>query len=182
VNSANVEMTMRNGVGAALCARGGSQIADEALSGGRQALGVVVPTTGGKLRCKTVIHAVSAWKEASCIARTCQRAFLLAEELGLHTLALPALGTGAAHVSAESCAYAMASTLYWHLILGGSRLREVEFVLYDKAMLDVFVEELDGVILGDADAGDEALVVARDAALDETVTLEAVLQATATKG
>ena len=172
VNSANDEMTMKSGVGGSLRARGGQIIEDEALSGGRRALGDCIATTGGDLKCKTVLHAVSAWKEASCIARTTQRAFLLAEELGLRTLAIPALGTGAARVSIESCAYAAASALYWHVLLGGSRLREVVFVLYDKSSLDVFIEELSGVILGDNDlASEEEDAGERDPALDETMHL-----------
>jgi serine/threonine-protein kinase len=175
VNSANDEMKMKSGVGAALCARGGSRIAEEALRGGRRALGVVVPTTSGDLRCKMVLHAVSAWKEASCIARTCQRAFLMAEEFGLHTLALPALGTGAAHVSPESCAYAMTATLYWHVLLGGTQLQEIDIVVYDEAMRTVFVEALEDAILGDVDAADEALEkVARDEALEETMMVQAI--------
>jgi serine/threonine-protein kinase len=170
VSSANDEMKMQSGVAGALLRKGGQEIEDEAMQGGRRALGDCIATRGGALKCKRVLHAVSAWKEASCIARTCQRAFLLAEEFGLRTLAIPALGTGAARVSPESSAYAAASALYWHVLLGGSRLKEVRFVLYDQATLDVFIEELSGVILGDAElGGDDALDKAADLALDETV-------------
>lgn len=172
VNSANDEMKMRTGVGGALRQKGGQEIEDEAMQGGRRALGDCLATQAGALKCRHVLHAVSAWKEASCIARTCQRAFLLAEELGLRTLAVPALGTGTARVSSESCAYAAASALYWHVLMGGSRLREVQFVLYDQRTLDVFIEELSGVILGDAElGGDEAPISSADLALDETVHL-----------
>lgn len=172
VNSANDEMSMRSGVGGALRARGGQIIEDEATSGGKRALGDCVATSGGSLKCRNVLHAVSAWREASCIARTTQRAFLLAEELGLRSLAIPALGTGAARVTLESCAYAAASALYWHVLLGGSRLREVVFCLYDKASLDVFIEELSGVLLGDSDlATDEEDADMRDPALEETMHL-----------
>jgi len=171
VNSANDELSMDTGVGAALRARGGQEIEDEAKKNGRRALGECFDTSAGALKCKRILHAVSAWKEASCIARASQRAFLLAEELGLRTLAVPALGTGRARVSPESCAYATASALYWHLMLGGSRLREVRFVLYDKHTLEVFLEELDGVILGDAEFEEEGDAELRDLALDETVHL-----------
>jgi len=172
VSSANDEMKMESGVGGALRARGGQIIEDEAMSGGKRALGDCIATTGGALKCHTVLHAVSAWKEASCIARTTQRAFLLAEELGLRTLAIPALGTGAARVSTESCAYAAASALYWHVLLGGSRLREVVFVLYDKHSLEVFLEELSGVILGDNELQtDDDEVEKRNLELDETIHL-----------
>jgi serine/threonine-protein kinase len=169
VNSANDEMKMRSGVGEALRKKGGQGIEDEAMRDGRRALGECIPTQAGDLRCQRVLHAVSAWKEASCIVRTCQRAFLLAEELGLRTLAVPALGTGYARVSIESSAYACASALYWHVLLGGSRLREVTFVLYDEATLQVFVEELSGVILGDTETSEETAAEARDPALDETL-------------
>ena len=40
-----------------------------------------------------VLHAVGAWREVSCIARTAQRAFLLADSLGLETLAIVALAS-----------------------------------------------------------------------------------------
>ena len=172
VNSANDEMSMRSGVGGALRARGGQIVEDEAMSGGKRALGDCIATTGGALKCQKVLHAVSAWREASCIARTTQRAFLIAEELGLRSLAIPALGTGAARVTTESCAYAAASALYWHVLLGGSRLREVVFVLYDKPSLDVFIEELSGVLLGDNDReAEEEDADQRDPALEETMHL-----------
>jgi len=178
VNSANDELTMASGVGAALRARGGQVIEDEAMQKGRCALGECFDTTAGALKCKRVLHAVSAWKEASCIARASQRAFLLAEELGLRTLAVPALGTGKARVTPESCAYATASALYWHVMLGGSRLREVRFVLYDKHTLDVFIEELDGVILGDSEVETEEDAAQRDLALDETLHLSEITNRT----
>jgi serine/threonine-protein kinase len=174
VNSANDEMRMRTGVGGSLCRKGGTSIEDEAMEGGRRALGDCFATRAGTLKCKFVLHAVSAWKEASCIARSCQRAFLLAEELGLRSLAIPALGTGMARVSIESCAYAAASALYWHILLGGSRLREVRFVLYDPRTLEVFIEELAGVILGDPELSrdDDPVTSSADPALDATVHLE----------
>jgi hypothetical protein len=37
-----------------------------------------VPTKAGRLRARYVLHAVSAWQEASCIARATQRALLFA--------------------------------------------------------------------------------------------------------
>ncbi len=149
LNSANDEMVMRTGVSGALRRKGGQEIEDEAMRGGRRALGECVATGGGALACRYVLHAVSAWNEASCIARTCQRAFLLAEELGLRTLAIPALGTGQARVSPEASAYAAGAALQEHLHLGGSRLRQVTFVLYDSETLEVFIDQLSGLFLGD---------------------------------
>ncbi len=175
VNSAHDDLTMITGVGASLKAKGGQIIEDEAQTSVRRALGECFATTGGALRCKKVLHAVSAWKEASCIARAAQRVFLLADELNLRSLAIPALGTGRAHVSPESSAYATASALYWHVLVGGSRLSRIELVLYDRAMLDVFIEELSDVLIGGVDqpsGSDEAAVSERDVALDETIQLD----------
>jgi serine/threonine-protein kinase len=67
-----------------------------------------------------------------------QRALAMADRLGLRTLALPALGTGAARVSLETCANAMMTALRWRLALGGSRLERVTVVLADEAKLSVF--------------------------------------------
>ena len=171
VNSGNDQMWMRSGIGAALRVRGGREIEDEARSGGRRALGECIATGAGTLACRKVLHAVSAWKEASCIGRATQRALLLAEELGLRSLAIPALGTGMAQVARESSAYATASALYWHVLLGGSRLREVEFVLHDEETFAIYVEELSSVFLGDGDLAEEVAVTASEDALAPTIDL-----------
>lgn len=178
LNSANDDMRMRTGVGGALRRKGGQAIEDEAMGGGRRALGECIPTRGGALACRYVLHAVSAWKEASCIARTSQRAFLLAEELDLTSLAIPALGTGTAHVAPEACASALSAALQEHLHLGGSRLRQVMFVLYDKEVLDIFIDQLSGLFLGDPEPSEELIYPRVDpqpddeAGLDDTVSLK----------
>jgi serine/threonine-protein kinase len=138
VSSANYEMKMRTGVGAALRALGGDAIEEEAMRGGEQPLGSCVATGAGALDARHVIHAVSAWNEASCVGRTMCRALLLADELGHHTLAFPALGTGSARVSLETCANAMMTALALHVAVGGTRLHHVQIVLGDEAKLRVF--------------------------------------------
>ena len=173
VNSANDELKMRSGVGAALRRRGGDAIEEEAMKQGRRALGECLATGPGDLRCKKVLHAVGAWREVSCIARTAQRAFLLADSLGLETLAIPALGTGVAQVSPEASAYAVASALRLHLLLGGSHLQEVRFVLYDKLTLDLFIEQVSGVFLGEEETSiEQEGATELTTALDETVRLD----------
>ena len=146
------ELRMSTGVGQALLTTGGEEIEREAMAAGEQPLGACVVTGGGRLTAKRVIHAVSAWREASCIGRTTQRALLAAEEEGLATIAIPALGTGAARVTLESAATAESHALRWYLSLGGSRLRDVRFVLYDDAKLRAFREVLEDNLAGGADA------------------------------
>ncbi len=95
VCSSTSELTMQSGVGAALRRAGGDDIEAAAVREAPQPLGACIPTRAGKLHAKYVLHAVSAWEEVSCIGRATQRALLLAEELGLRSLAVPAIGTGA---------------------------------------------------------------------------------------
>jgi serine/threonine-protein kinase len=151
VSSANWKLTMRTGVGEALRLAGGDEIEAEAMRHGEQPLGACIATGPGRLGCRVVMHAVSAWEEASCVGRAMQRALLLADRLGLARLSAPALGTGAARVTLEAAAQAQAAALRWHLSLGGSRLREVRFVLLHEEKLRVFREVLESELLGLAD-------------------------------
>jgi O-acetyl-ADP-ribose deacetylase (regulator of RNase III) len=105
---------------------------------GERPLGECVATRAGLLQAEWVLHAVSAWDETSCVGRATMRALAEADRLGVRSLAFPALGTGAARVSLETCASALASALRWRLALGGSRLKHVSFVLGDDAKLAVF--------------------------------------------
>ena len=138
VSSARYEMTMRTGASDALRQRGGDEIEREATAGGERALGECVATGAGTLRAKHVLHAVSAWNEASCVGRAMLRALSMADRLGLRSLALPALGTGLARVSLETCANAMMSSLHWRLALGGRGCSGCTIVLADEAKLAAF--------------------------------------------
>jgi len=158
VSSSVPEMRMITSVGHALLCKAGLALEEEALAAGEQPLGACVVTGAGALPARRVLHAVSAWSEASCIARATSRALLAAEEEHLRTLAIPALGTGTARVTLESAAYAEASALRFHLVLGGSRLREVRFVLMGEDKLRAFREVLFDVLLQDVEGrGDHGL-------------------------
>jgi eukaryotic-like serine/threonine-protein kinase len=88
---------------------------------------------------------------------------------------VPAIGTGAAGVSAEACAYAAASAILQHVLLGGSRLREVRFVLFTEEILQIFVDELAGVLVGDQPNHEAPSGSASDPSLEETLHLDAIL-------
>jgi serine/threonine-protein kinase len=160
VSSANFELRMRSGVGEALRVRGGDEIEREAMESGEQPLGTCIRTSPGKLETKHIFHAVSAWNEVSCVGRAFARALLLAEEHGCGSVAAPALGTGAARVGVEMCANAMMTTLRWHAMLGGSRIREVTIWLDSEAKRRLYqdvAEEVLGLLqarhFGPADVG-----------------------------
>ncbi|MBX3229194.1 MAG: serine/threonine-protein kinase [Labilithrix sp.] len=159
VSSANFKMRMELGVAGALKARGGAEIEEEAMRNGEQALGSCVRTGAGALEARHVFHAVSAWSEVSCVGRAFARALLLADEQGCATLAAPALGTGVGRVSIEMCASAMMNTLRRHVMLGGTRLRELTIWLDSEAKRAVYqdvAEEVLGIYhrhTGPADIG-----------------------------
>jgi serine/threonine-protein kinase len=153
VASARFDMTMRDGSADALRRRGGDEIEREATKDGEHALGECVLTTAGRLQARYVLHAVSAWEASSCVGRTTLRALSLADRLGLRTLAFPALGTGAARVSMETCANAMMSALRLRLGLGGSRLQRVTIVLGDEAKLAAFRDVAVEALRGTGDVG-----------------------------
>jgi len=148
VSSANFQMKMQSGVGDALRRRGGDSVEEEAMRNGEQALGSCIRTGAGRLAARHVLHAVSAWNEVSCVGRATERALLLADEHACKTIAIPALGTGAGRVSMEMSANAMMTALRWHVMLGGTRLREVRVVLSDedrrRTFRDVAEEALRG--------------------------------------
>ena len=77
-----------------------------------------------------------------------QHALLLADEVGARSLAFPALGTGAARVTFETCANSMMTALRWHLLLGGTRLRQVRVVLPDEAKLSLYREVAEEALRG----------------------------------
>ncbi len=161
VSSANYLMRMATGVGAALRDRGGASIEDEATRDGERPLGSCVRTGAGALRAKHVFHAVSAWNEVSCVGRAFMRALLLADEHRCARVAVPALGTGAAKIGTEMCATAMCSALRWHVLLGGTPIREVTVYLDSVARLKKFVAIAEEIFLADtvisrADVGIEA--------------------------
>lgn len=140
VSSAGSTLAMRTGSADALRRRGGDEIEREARAGGDRPLGACVVTSAGRLAARHVLHAVSAWNEASCIGRALQRALLLTDELGHTSIAAPALGTGVARVTIETCATAMMGALRAHLLLGGTRLKQLEVVLDGEDKLRVFRE------------------------------------------
>jgi serine/threonine-protein kinase len=175
VNSANHELRMRDGVAGALRALGGDEIEQEAIADGERPLGACVVTGAGRLRASHVLHAVCAWQAASCIGRAMQSTLVAAEKLGLFSLAIPALGTGAAAVSLEASAGAIAAAVRAHVLLGGSRLQRLSFVLYDAEKLRVFRDVLESVLLADATGPIDVGLLAASALSDDKT-------AAATKG
>ena len=98
VNAANVSLWMSTGVGGAIKRAAGDQIEFAAIRQAPVELGEAIVTAGGSLAAKYVIHAVSLDRDrrtsGPVIEAAVRSAFARARELGLTSLAFPALGTG----------------------------------------------------------------------------------------
>ncbi len=98
VNPANVTLWMSTGVAGAIKRRGGDEIEFAAVRQGPIAMGEAIVTGGGTLAARWVIHAVSLDQQrrtsAEAIDGAVRSAIRRARELGVETLAIPALGTG----------------------------------------------------------------------------------------
>ncbi len=106
---------MSSGVGGALKRRGGDEIEFAAVRQGPVVVGDAVVTPAGKLAARYVIHAVSLGHDhrtdAGAIERAVRSAFARARELGVRTIAIPALGTGVGGFPLEEAARITVATV-----------------------------------------------------------------------
>src|SRR2546425_5364060 len=98
VNAANNHLWMGAGVAGALKRAGGSEIEREAVAKGPVEIGEAVVTGGGALPAKYVIHAAVMGQDLqtdqSKIRKATRNSLIRARELGIASIAFPALGTG----------------------------------------------------------------------------------------
>lgn len=98
VSPASTSLWMSTGVAGELKRAGGDEIEFAALRQAPAAVGSAVVTPAGRLAARYVIHAVSLERDrrtsASAIERAARSTMATARELGVTSLAFPALGTG----------------------------------------------------------------------------------------
>jgi len=112
VNPANSLGIMGGGVALAIKKAGGNIIEEEAMKRAPIKVGEAIATVAGKLKCKYVIHAPTMERPAMKTnvekVRLATRAALkLARELGIKSIAFPAMGTGVGGLSYDDAAKAM---------------------------------------------------------------------------
>jgi O-acetyl-ADP-ribose deacetylase len=147
VNAANDRLWMGSGVAGALKRAGGEEIEREAIRQGPIAVGEAIVTGAGRLRARHVIHAAVMGQDlstdADSIVRATESALRCAEDLGLRSIAFPALGTGVGGFPLEPCGRLMVSCVERHLSRG-SRLAEVVFALRGDEAYEAFRVALGG--------------------------------------
>ena len=145
VNAANNALWMGGGVAGAIKRAGGKEIEDEAVERGSIPVGEALVTGAGALKTRYVIHAAVMGTDfvtdAGKIRTATKNSLLRAEELGLRSIAFPALGTGVGGFPYREAAEIMLEVVNDHLN-GESGLDKVFFVLYGEEAFECFEETL----------------------------------------
>ena len=145
VNAANSSLLGGGGVDGAIHRRGGPAILEECRRlraghlGGGLPVGQAVATTAGDLSARWVIHTVGPvytdGQDNSAPLTSCFRESLrVADELGAHTVAFPAISTGVYRYPLEEAAYVS----LWTLARTPTSVEEVRVVLFDQKAYDTF--------------------------------------------
>lgn len=135
VNPANSLMIMGGGVALAIKRKGGGEIEREARRRAPVEVGQSVVTSAGRLRARFVIHSPTMERPSMRIGAENVRlatmaALRRAEEMGIESVAFPALGAGVGGLSKERATRTMVSAMKAH-VAGGTRLKRIVLVAYD---------------------------------------------------
>ena len=151
VNAANSELLPGGGVCGAIHRAGGPTIAEECrklrAERGPVSTGHAVATSGGRLPARYVIHTVGpVWSggasgEPEALASAYRESIRVADELGLKSIAFPAISTGifgyplreATQVAVESVREALPRA---------KNIDIVRFIVFDNAALEVYSQIL----------------------------------------
>ena len=145
VNAANNALWMGGGVAGAIKRAGGQGIEDEAVRQAPIPVGEAVVTGAGSLKARCVIHAAvmatDLVTDADKIRSATRNSLRRAEELGLKSIAFPALRTGVGRSPYGKVAEIMIDEVIDHLARG-SGLEEVIFALFDDEAFEAFETRL----------------------------------------
>ena len=149
VNAANTRLVMGGGVAGAIKRAGGKEIEDEAVRQGPIKIGEAVATTAGKLKARYVIHAPTMEMDfrtnAEKVRLAMRAALKKAEELGIESIAFPALGTGVGGFPKDEAAKIMVEELKAH-INAGSKLKKVILADISEEQVKEFQKALDEIL------------------------------------
>ena len=144
VNAANNDLELGGGVAGAIARAGGPAIQAECRTIGPIEVGDAAITGGGRLKARHVIHAASmrlgGRTTAESLRRSTRRSLAIAEERGLRSIALPAIGTGIARFPMDDCARIMMEEVV-ALAPTARSMRDVRFILFGDDAVSAFRAE-----------------------------------------
>ena len=146
VNAANTRLLLGSGVAGAIRRKGGDSIQNECDKIGSIPLGEAVVTGAGKLKAKFVIHAagmhLGGGVSEEPLREATKNSLLRADEKGVKTVALPAIGTGVGGFPLNRCAQVMIDIVVEYLENEKTGIEKVYFVLFDMETYKVFNDYL----------------------------------------
>ena len=146
VNAANTELVLGSGVAGAIRKKGGPSIQAECSEIGSIALGEAAVTGAGDLGAKFVIHAAGMHPGGQVgtesLKNSTRNSLLRAREIGVKTIALPAIGTGVGGYPVEECAEIMLSLSAQFLQDKPGTVEKIYFVLFDDRSYNIFKDAL----------------------------------------
>jgi O-acetyl-ADP-ribose deacetylase len=141
VNAANNDLILGGGVAGAIRSRGGPSIQEECDAHRPVNVGEAAVTGAGELAARHVIHAASmalgGVTTTESLQSSMDHAFQLAQQLGVKTIGIPAVGTGIAGFPIDECAVVMARSLT-RALANGWEPDEVRFVLFGDGARRLF--------------------------------------------
>jgi O-acetyl-ADP-ribose deacetylase (regulator of RNase III) len=156
VNAANAHLAHGGGVAGAISRAGGGAIQEESVAWVRKhgPVSHAHPawTCGGKMYARYVIHAVGpVWGEGdedTKLALAIRGSLEVADQLGIKSIAFPAISTGIFGFPKDQAARVMFSTLSAYFGERASGLRLVRVVLFDEPSIRAFKSAWEEVLGG----------------------------------
>ena len=147
VNPSNTELILGAGVSGAIRMSGGETIQEQMNALGGCPVGRAKVTYGGDLPTQHVIHAVGPMMgegdEDEKLRSATSESLKCAEELGIQSIAFPAISTGVYGFPVGRCAQIMLSVAIDHLHNSDIGCKKVVFCLWGDEAFNVFKKTLD---------------------------------------
>jgi O-acetyl-ADP-ribose deacetylase (regulator of RNase III) len=139
---------MGGGVAGAIKRKGGQDIEKEAVHKGPIPVGDATITGAGKLSAKYIIHAATMGQDFKTdpdkIRSAMHSAMKCAEDHGISSIAVPALGAGVGGFEIHQVANILINEAI-EFLQKAKKLKEIRFVLFDSSTFQVFKETLGGI-------------------------------------
>jgi len=142
INTANTMLILGSGLGGAIKAKGGAQIAKECSKYGTIKIGDAIITGAGKLKARHIIHAALTEFDGLIteenIIQSLKSSMRIAKKYRLKSIAVPDLSTGIVRFPPDRCARIMFLFLKDFINKENRYLSTIEIVLWDIETLRAF--------------------------------------------